>query len=299
MEYMSQEVLFHINYVDWNDSLFGLWNDKNLGDPAAGELEFDVTCKTLLVWQPDFFDRILRHEFTLWVINPGTHWMSIILHVDQGHVAHYSINEPNHNAPLTQLIDDRLRRLLATQRIAVAPNARQNLWFPRQNDTYTCGLRTYEILRVFLERLNERSHQPASAAAGRLYDAGLWGPLSGDFQPHKVRALMLGICAGRALKHQAYRARVAIAPRERIRGILSAERDVSRLDAFDGLEAFQSPPGVRPGTRAPARRGTVGARPRRVSGLVQLAQLQAPLRRGRRARTRSETRADAVQLELG
>jgi hypothetical protein len=146
-----------------------------------------------------------------------------------------------------------LRLLLQHGGIKIVPTKfqRKDIWFPTQLDGFTCGLRQYEILRVMVERLNERYHLHG---VDDLYHESLWAPMSGDFQPSKVRQLMMGICASRAMKHLDYKARLSVTPREKIRGFKGA-RYVRRLDAFDGLEPVQRRHGGPNGTQGPGRRG--------------------------------------------
>lgn len=201
------------------------------------EEAFQVTLKTLDVFDPDFFRRISNRQFTLWLINTGGHWASIVLHVQGGQVVDYAINDSERRPVLINLVDNRLRRLLAIGGITIVPAQHQikDIWFPTQLDGFTCGLRTYEILRVMIERINERYHLHG---VDNLYDDNLWAAMSGDFQPSKVRQLMMGIVACRAMKHQDYKARLSVTPREKIRGF-KGPRYVRRLDAFDGLEPVQ------------------------------------------------------------
>lgn len=215
------------------------------------EETFQVTLKTLDVFDSDFFRRISNRQFTLWLINTGEHWASIMLHVQGGQVVDYAINESGRRPVLINLIDTRLRRLLAIGGIAIIPaqHQRKDIWFPTQLDGFTCGLRTYEILRVMIERINERYHLHG---VDNLYDDSLWSAMSGDFQPSKVRQLMMGIVACRAMKHQDYKARISVTPREKIRGF-KGPRYVRRLDAFDGLEPVQRQQGGAAAAQ-PARR---------------------------------------------
>lgn len=205
------------------------------------EETLQVTLKTLEVFDPDFFRRISSRRFTLWLINTGEHWASIMLHVQGGQVADYAINESGRRPDLINHIDTRLRKLLALGGITILPAQHQirDIWFPTQLDGFTCGLRTYEILRVMIERINERYHLHG---VDNLYDNSLWDAMSGDFQPSKVRQLMMGIVACRAMKHQDYKARLSVTPREKIRGF-KGPRYVRRLDAFDGLEPVQKQQG--------------------------------------------------------
>ena len=64
---------------------------------------------------------------------------------------------------------------------------------------------------------------------------------------------MMGICACRAMKHQDYKARLSVTPRERIRGF-KGPRYVRRLDAFDGLEPVQRQQGEDAGAQQAGRR---------------------------------------------
>lgn len=161
---------------------------------------FQVTLKTLDVFGSDFFRWISNRQFTLWLANTGEHWVLIVLHVQGAQVVNYAINESSRRPVLIDLKDYRLRRLLAIGGIAILPakHQRRDIWFPTQLDGFTCGLRTYEILRVMIERINERY---CLRGVDNLYDDSLWNAMSGDFQPSKVRQLMMRIVVCGAMKH--------------------------------------------------------------------------------------------------
>ncbi|KAG6355919.1 hypothetical protein INS49_015303 [Diaporthe citri] len=199
---LDECIRFHLEYMNYE---------------VNSDEVFQVTLKTLDVFDPDFFKRISNRQFTFWLINTGVHWASIVLHVEDGQVVHYAINEPGKNPVLINIVDNRLRQLLTIGGIAILPASYQikDVWFPTQLDGFSCGLRTYEILRVMIERVNERYHLHGVV---NLYDESLWDAMSGDFQPSKVRQLMMGIVACRAMKHQDYKARLSVTPREKIRG---------------------------------------------------------------------------------
>lgn len=244
------------------------------GTQPNSEQTFQVTLKTLDVFDPDFFSRIKSREFTLWLVNTGGHWVSIILHVQGGKVVNYAIIEPERVPDVINLVDGRLRRLLAIGGVEMIPSISQikDIWFPTQQDGFSCGLRTYEILRVMIERINERYHLHG---VDKIYDESLWDAMSGDFQPNKVRQLMMGIVACRAMKHQDYKARLTVTPREKIRGF-KGPRYVRRLDAFDGLEPVQRQQGIAapsPQTRRRAKRLSPDANEdmQDVSGIQEVA----------------------------
>lgn len=216
-----------------------------------------MALRTLDVFDPGFFGRISSRQFTLWLINTGEHWVSIVLHVQGGQIVNYAINEPGRRPEIIDRVDARLRHLLQIEGVTIVPERHEikDIWFPTQLDGFTCGLRTYEILRVMLERINERYHLHG---VDNMYDDSLWSPMSGDFQPNKVRQQMMGIVACRAMKHQDYKARLSVTPRERIRGF-KGPRWVRRLDAFDGLEPVQSQQVIAAQAAGRAKRATPDA----------------------------------------
>lgn len=267
MDYMSPEVLDHINYINALDLYRGLFDnilDEEMDtDTSDSEIDLQVSLHTLLTFDPSFFDRIRQRAFTIWTATTDRHWFAIFMHVDTttGSIQSYTIAEPGHVAHLTASIDQRLRWLLARANIPIDAPTPTPLWFPKQLDDFSCGFRTYEVARVLLERINERVRE--SVATGNdLWHPSLLGPLPGDLQPQKIRTLMIGIIASRAMGHHGWRARVAVTPRRRIRGLRGLVRDAGPLDASRGLDAHQRPgvPAVRwdPVTRA--RRA--GSRPK-------------------------------------
>lgn len=280
MDYMSPNVLDHINYINARDLYRGLF-DNVLGeemdtDTSDSQVDLQVSLHTLLVFDQNFFSRIRQRRFTIWTATTDRHWFTVFMHVDPatGSIQHYTIAEPGHLAQLTANIDQRLRFVLAQGGVPIAAPAPSPLWFPQQLDDFSCGFRTYEVVRVLLERINERFH---AVGAGAGDGAALWGPsllapLPGDLQTQKIRALMGGILASRAMGHQGWQARMAVTPRRQIRG-LRGVRAAGPLDASRGLEAYQRPgvPAVRwdPVTRVrrAARRREEAADEADVSGL--------------------------------
>lgn len=116
----------------------------------------------------------------------------------------------------------------------------EELWFPVQfswPDNYSCGFRVYEMVRVILTRakkaLIEVIYEPEikpdptnkpivdqadDSYCPDYYDGfpgftqHIFADISGDFQPDKVRADMLGICVSEALRAQRYETRVFFGP---------------------------------------------------------------------------------------
>lgn len=123
-----------------------------------------------------------------------------------------------------------------------------------------------------IERLNDRYHEHG---VDNLYHNSLWDPFSGDFQSHKVRHLMMGICACRAMKHLNYKARMSVTPRERIRGF-QGPRLAGRLDACDGLEPVQTrqEDPARPRGRARRRKRLTGDAKADAEDVVQFVDVE-------------------------
>ncbi|KAG8159032.1 hypothetical protein KVR01_011475 [Diaporthe batatas] len=249
-----------------------LFTDVRRPAPDADEA-LQVRVKTLEVFDSDFFNRIRTRQFTIWLVNAGFHWCSIMLHAQDGKIVDYAINDPERNAQTISLVDSRLRRVLELGKteIAPTPDKREDMWFPAQRNDLSCGLRTYEIIRVMIERLSDRFHEHG---VDNLYHNSLWNPMSGDFQPHKVRHLMMGISACRVMKHLNYKARMSVTPRDKIRGF-QGPRAAGRLDAYDWLEPVQTQQEdpARPRGRARRRRRLAGDAKADAEDIVQFVEL--------------------------
>lgn len=225
---------FHVNYLHsgeyvWytthaHEQLNNLFRGMYAAD-VNSELDF-LVANQQLDEEPRFFEEIRRHYFTIWPINVELHWVAIVLHVFPApdsspdsspgkprHVVNAVVADPERDPRTTGFVWSRLLRVLSPERGFRFPSAApQPLWYPRQTDGYTCGLRAYEIMRVLLARINEAELR--AAPEGRW--EGVWADLGCDFQPDKVRAEMIGVVAVEALRGQGWGARLAVAPCEEV-----------------------------------------------------------------------------------
>lgn len=98
------------------------------------------------------------------------------------HVIIADPSNPNQSEWESDLVWRRLQAIFKPSRGFVFQNAEPDyVWFPTQYDPYSCGLRTYEIMRVLLERINEAYHVGAPGG----FHPNIWHDLSVDCQPGK------------------------------------------------------------------------------------------------------------------
>lgn len=137
-----------------------------------------------------------------------------------------------------------------------------------------------------IERINEtallKNDHPRR---GRdVYDEALWADMSGDFQPDKIRGLMMGICAVEALRMQgrAGGARLGLVAVDEIRDSF-ADQVVKpqALTDFRSLSRFQRPEGLARGakrrrsctpSRCVKRQATVSNRVEAIEGQLRRPQ---------------------------
>lgn len=220
---------FHLNYLHPDASLWytthqypqlnNLFHGMQDEDPEAGQQAF-ATANALLDTEPRFFHNIKSHAITLWPITVKLHWVALILHIADPiptpslttttTIAAAAIADPEHNPTTTAFIWNRLQVILSPARgFHFASAAPQPLWYPRQTDGFSCGLRVYDIMKTMVSRVNE-------LALGRSEDCGLWADLSADFQPDRVRAEMIGIVGVEALRAVGWPGRLMLAPCEAV-----------------------------------------------------------------------------------
>ncbi|KAG6354571.1 hypothetical protein INS49_004589 [Diaporthe citri] len=122
-----------------------------------------------------------------------------------------AVIEPERNAGVEKFIWERLQLILTEKRGFTFKHGEPvKLWFPKQYDTNTCGFRVYEIMRIMVMRISQ------SVAEEGLVDGYdpryIWQDFSGDFQPDKVRAEMIGILANVAMRYTHWSTRICIVP---------------------------------------------------------------------------------------
>lgn len=151
-----------------------------------------------------------------------------------------------HSSPFADL--ENHRRIFTHERgFSFEHNHPQPLWCSPQIDIFSCGLRTYDIMKTLLMRLSEAFHN--RLLDQQAYTPAMWGPMNSDVQvgkyrpfstislhpsiplhvhrhladprvcfPDKIRAEMIGVLAWEAMRHQGFNARIFLGP-------LRAQRD--------------------------------------------------------------------------
>lgn len=212
---------FHVNYLHGGKYVYYTTHEhvelNNLfrgmfADPTVADAEF-AAANVLLDYAPQFISNIKHHFYTMWPINVELHWVAVILHVvpaadGKSFEVNAVIADPERNPNTMSFVWKRLQRILSPARGFTLQPAPQALWYPKQVDGYSCGLRVYEIMKTILARINEVELR---MLPNGFWDR-MWDDLSCDFQPDKVRAEMIGIVATEALRELRWEGRLAIAP---------------------------------------------------------------------------------------
>ncbi|KAI1853345.1 hypothetical protein JX266_002051 [Neoarthrinium moseri] len=156
---------------------------------------------------------IRAHEFTMWPVDVGMHWVVLILQMQQtggskefDHVAQAVIIDTDHDPLTVGFVLDRLKTVLAAGGISFArtPELLLNMWVPPQDDGWSCGLRCYAAMSEFMQRVTRLY------LAGKTYEDSLWEPMPSWFLAQSVREEMAGLCAAMCVRELKYKARIAI-----------------------------------------------------------------------------------------
>ncbi|KAK8051836.1 hypothetical protein PG993_003221 [Apiospora rasikravindrae] len=109
--------------------------------------------------------RIRAREFTIWPIHTTDHFVTILLRMRRSdpnappsspydEMAQFTILEPVGNLLMVKRIHRRLRHILSRDGIRIGEDAFRGLWYPKQHDGYSCGIRAYRMAKEFMERLS-------------------------------------------------------------------------------------------------------------------------------------------------
>ncbi|KAK8080396.1 hypothetical protein PG997_008214 [Apiospora hydei] len=134
-------------------------------DELRTDLKFQKKLDEVYRTKSKLWKRIRAREFTIWPIHTTEHFVTIILRMRRSdpnagpstpydEVAQFSILEPVGNLLMVKRIHRRLRRILCHDKIRIAEDAFCGLWYPKQHDGYSCGLRAYRMAKEFMERLS-------------------------------------------------------------------------------------------------------------------------------------------------
>lgn len=160
------------------------------------EEDFEVA-NAELANQSEFFQRIRTHRWSLFAANIGDHWVAVIMHVipattgnSNATIEHVVVADPARKGTVGTWVWNRLQRIFTPERKfswAATCTAPQPLWYPKQNhDGFSCGFRTYDILRTMLLRINEQFLiGNENDGANRGFNQSLWDNLSRDMVPGK------------------------------------------------------------------------------------------------------------------
>ncbi|KAK8042500.1 hypothetical protein PG994_012983 [Apiospora phragmitis] len=128
----------------------------NARDEFRTDVKFQKKLEDAYKTRPKMWARIRAREFTIWPVHTTAHFVTILLRMRRrdpnGHpntpydeVAQFSILEPRTHR--------RLRRILNYDGITIPDDAFRGPWYPKQHDTFSCGIRAYHMAKEFMERL--------------------------------------------------------------------------------------------------------------------------------------------------
>ncbi|KAK7927307.1 hypothetical protein PG985_004305 [Apiospora marii] len=206
--------------------------------------------------QPKLWRRIRAREFTIWPMHTTSHFVTTIMRMRRSdpyadlsttydEVAQFAVLEPAYNLQSIKRIHRRLRAILAKDGIKMPADAYRTPWYPRQFDDYSCGLRSYNMAKEFMERLTliytllpslgGAPPSESASSAGSAMDTDpdpdpslgtedphrrineprfqrmLWdSPFNGYVNENAVREQMIGSVVCVALNRYDYQARAAI-----------------------------------------------------------------------------------------
>lgn len=181
-----------INYEAFSEfgkaRVFEGFRETNLRDAA----EDFKTADAQLQNNTEFFARIRKHTWTMFLANIDSHWVAIIMHVtptlndrSDAVIKRVIIADPERRRRVDSFVWTRLHDIFTGRRRftwAATCTASQPLWYPRQEDYFSCGLRSYQIMKTMLLRINEQFLIDNQSGG---FHPSLWDPLSRDMVPGK------------------------------------------------------------------------------------------------------------------
>ncbi|KAK7719416.1 hypothetical protein SLS63_010053 [Diaporthe eres] len=229
MPIVDECMQFHLSYLPPETSrilnyqlAYHPTNPSNLFDRTLNLEDFQRLNREFRKIHQQFFDNIGKATWTILPLAVNEHFTAVILHAKAKDmpntkrgfrtvITSVAVIEPERNAQVEKFIWERLQLILTAKRgFTFKHDQPVKLWFPKQWDTNTCGFRVYEIMRIMTVRISQ------SAAEEGLKDGYnpryIWQNFSGDFQPDKVRAEMIGILANVAMRYTHWSTRICICP---------------------------------------------------------------------------------------
>lgn len=237
-----------INYTDTWPA--GLWNDQHHG--VAGFADFNRMKNDIIdpiVGDPDFVTRIRERQYTIWPTNVGNHWVVIIIRTapksvndeptPHRRVSHIAVVDPARHEKTINLVHQRIRLFLEHHLFTIDDNSRTSIWLPKQRDSWSCGVVAYNIAKVMIKRIKKT----VLTSSPGFYSNDIWGPMSGDFQPSKVRLELVGLLAVVALTKEKSAVKITTVPIAHEAGFSGTSCTQRKVKYKIGrVQAYQKPP---------------------------------------------------------
>lgn len=161
------------------------------------------------------FGNFFNREYSIFNWNTGGHWGSCLIHKQRGkdgrwsRVAQIAVLDPLHDDGIIQFVHTRLRCVLQLLGCTFARgNVERTFWFPRQRDSYSCGVYAANLNRILIERIADL-YLPSGPQS--YNDAALWRPAREYFDPRAFQGEMQGLVGLTLVRELEYKARLAIA----------------------------------------------------------------------------------------
>lgn len=199
MPVVDECLRFHISYLPPEtcqilhcEPALSVHNPSHLFDFGLTDAQLQQNNDEFYKNHQQFFDNVGKATWTIMPLAVNGHFTAVILHAKQkampgttrGYrtvIRNVVVVEPEKHAEVERFMWDRLRLILSEDRGFTFKHRQPvKLWFPKQNDTNTCGFRVYEVMRIMMMRISQ------SVAEEGLKDGYnpdyIWQDLSGmDF----------------------------------------------------------------------------------------------------------------------
>lgn len=201
MPVVDECLRFHISYLPPEtcqilhcEAATSVHNPSHLFDFGLTDMQLQQNNDEFYRTHQQFFDNVGRATWTIMPLAVNGHFTAVILHAKQKAMPNTTrgyrtviqnavVVEPERHAAAEKFIWERLQLILTENRGFTFKHSQPvNLWFPKQNDTNTCGFRVYEVIRIMMMRISQ------SVAEEGLKDGYnpdyIWQDLSGMEFPH-------------------------------------------------------------------------------------------------------------------
>lgn len=236
----------------------------------------------------DFFER----EYTIFNWNTGAHWGSSLIHKRGAaadgcwsRIAQIAVMDPLHDDDTIEFVHRRLRDVLGRLGCTFAQgNIERSLWFPRQRDSYSCGLYAANINRILIEHIVDL-YLPSGPK--QYTEAAMWQPAREYFDPFEFQGQPAGLVALTLMREIRYQGRICVSIVKEVTNIAVDEDDCEARTVGPDPTAFSLTKERRP---LPQKRQTPGEKESWLKGMR--TKISRSLRRDRWSNKRDRSDDD-------